>query len=107
MITVMNRLPVNPEYNDAFEQRFEDRASLVDKMDGFISYQLLRPSKDGDPYIVMTHWESDAHFRAWTNSDEFKQGHSRAGQLPREAFLAHPQLEIHEVIQHAQSGEIL
>ena len=107
MITVMNRIPVNPEYSDAFEKRFEDRASLVDQMDGFVSYQLLRPSKDGDPYIVMTHWESDAHFRAWTNSEEFKQGHSRAGRLPREAFLGHPQLEIHEVIQQAKSGEIL
>ena len=107
MITVMNRIPVNPEFADAFEKRFEDRASLVDGMDGFISYQLLRPNQDGAPYIVMTHWESDAHFQAWTKSEAFKQGHSRAGRLPREAFLGHPQLEVHEVIQQAKSGEIL
>lgn len=107
MIAVMNRIPVNPEYAEAFEARFEDRASLVDQMDGFVAYRLLRPTAPDAPYIVMTFWESNDHFRAWTESAEFKQGHARAGQLPREAFRGHPQLEVHEIIQEARAGEIL
>jgi len=99
MIVTSNRIPVNPDYAEQFEEVFEARASLVDGMKGFISFRLLRPTKDGDPYIVMTFWESRADFEAWTSSDEFKQGHAKSGTLPREAFLDHPTLELHEVIQ--------
>ena len=99
MIVVCNRIPVNADYHEAFEERFADRASLVDGMDGFISFQLLRPQKEGDPYVVMTFWESDAHYQAWINSEEFKEGHARSGTLPREAFADHPKLEVFDVIQ--------
>jgi len=36
MITVANRIYVKPEYSDAFERVFRERAGLVDKMPGFI-----------------------------------------------------------------------
>ena len=68
-------------------------------MPGFISFQLLRPHKRDDPYVVMTFWESQAHFEAWTNSEEFKNGHAKSGTLPEGTFLGHPKLELHEVIQ--------
>lgn len=107
MIAVMNRIPVNPEYREAFEERFSDRASLVDKMEGFVAFRLLRPTNPDDPYVVMTVWESAGHFQAWTESDEFQQGHARTGQLPREAFLGRPKLEVMEIIQAAAAGDIL
>jgi len=99
MIVTCNRIPVNPEHAAAFEERFADRASLVDGMLGFISFQLLRPKSEGDPYVVMTFWESDAHFKAWTESAAFKEGHARSGTLPPQAFAGHPKLEIYDVIQ--------
>lgn len=99
MIVVCNRIPVNPDHAQDFEQAFAKRAGLVDGMDGFISYQLLRPTQEGAPYVVMTHWDSQEKFIAWTESDAFKDGHARSGTLPREAFLGHPQIEVHEVIQ--------
>lgn len=99
MIVTCNRIPVNPEHAAAFEKRFEDRASLVDGMPGFISFQLLRPLKEGDPYIVMTFWESREAFENWTQSAEFKEGHARSGKLPPDTFMGHPKLELHEVIQ--------
>lgn len=107
MISVMNRIPVNPEFADQFEQRFSDRAALVDGMDGFVAFRLLRPTNPQDPYIVMTFWESQAHFEAWTTSDEFKQGHAMAGRLPREAFLGHPKIEVMEIIQAAAAGSVI
>lgn len=106
MIVVMNRIPVNPEYSEAFETRFADRSSLVVEMEGFVAFRLLRPTNPDDPYIVMTMWESHDHFQAWTESESFQQGHARSGQLPREAFLGRPSLEIMEVIQKASSGDI-
>jgi heme-degrading monooxygenase HmoA len=107
MIVVMNRIPVKAEYAEAFEERFEDRAALVDGMPGFVSFRLLRPSKVEDPYVVMTFWETHEHFEAWTESAEFKEGHARSGRLPSDAFLAHPKVEVMEVILEAVKGEIL
>jgi heme oxygenase (mycobilin-producing) len=98
MIVVCNRIPVNPQHAESFEKTFAARAGLVEGMPGFVSFQLLRPIKSQDPYVVMTFWESQAHFETWTQSDEFKQGHARSGTLPPETFLGHPTLETFEVI---------
>jgi heme-degrading monooxygenase HmoA len=98
MITTMNRIFVNPDYAEQFEENFRNRAGLVDRMDGFISNQLLRPSTPGDPYIVLTLWETRSQFEAWVRSPEFAQGHARSGSLPREAYSAPNKLELHEVI---------
>lgn len=99
MIVVCNRIPVNPDHAEAFEERFANRASLVDGMPGFISFQLLRPKKADDPYVVMTFWETHEHFIGWTESDAFKEGHARSGTLPPETFLGHPKIEMFEVVQ--------
>ena len=105
MIVTCDRIPVNPEHAQAFEERFADRASLVDGMPGFISFQLLRPKQPDDPYVVMTYWESEDHFKAWTESDAFKEGHARSGTLPKEAFSGHPKLEMFDVIQSTSKIE--
>ena len=84
MIVTCNRIPVNPAHAAAFEERFANRASQVDGMPGFVLFQLLRPTQPEDPYVVMTFWESEAHFEAWTQSQAFKEGHARSGTLPPE-----------------------
>lgn len=99
MIIVANRIPVNPDYSQQFEETFSKRGGQVDQQAGFIAFQLLRPTKEGDPYIVQTMWESRAAFEAWTQSEAFRQEHGRAGSLPKEAFAGRPDLEIHEVLQ--------
>ena len=98
MITVANRMYVSPEYREQFEQRFRQRAGLVDGMPGFIRNEVLKPTKRGDPYIVLTYWQDEPSFRAWTESDEFKQGHARSGSLPHDAFTGRPVLEVHDVL---------
>jgi heme-degrading monooxygenase HmoA len=107
MFVVMNRIPIHPDHADAFIERFQDRAALVDNMPGFVSFRLLRPTQEGEPFVVETYWESKEHFENWTQSDEFKQGHAQAGRLPKEAFQGHPKLELFEVVQAAEKGEIL
>jgi heme oxygenase (mycobilin-producing) len=98
MITVANRIFVHPEYAEQFEDRFRNRAHMVDQMPGFLRNMVLRPSREGDPYVVLTFWESQEHFENWTRSDAFKQGHARSGTLPREAFSGPNKLEVHEVV---------
>jgi len=98
MFIVMNRIPVNAEYAEQFEERFRTRAGEVDKMPGFVRNQVLRPENADAPYIVLTMWQSKADFEAWVNSEAFQKGHARSGSLPREAFRGRNQLESFEIV---------
>jgi heme oxygenase (mycobilin-producing) len=75
----INYIACTPEYRERFEQLFATRAQAIDRMPGFISFELLKPAaEDGDsPYLIMTHWERRADFEAWTQSEEFVEGHRR------------------------------
>ncbi|HRV92703.1 MAG TPA: antibiotic biosynthesis monooxygenase [Anaerolineae bacterium] len=98
MFVVMNRIPVNPDYADQFEERFTNRAREVDKMSGFVRNQVLRPTNPDDPYIVLTVWQSQADFEAWVNSEAFQKGHAKSGTLPQETFRGRSKLESFEII---------
>jgi heme-degrading monooxygenase HmoA len=98
MFITANRIFVAPQFAAQFEANFRQRAGLVDRMPGFIRNLLLRPATPDAPYIVLTFWESREHFEAWVRSPEFAQGHARSSSLPKEAFTAPNQLEMHEVV---------
>ena len=99
MYVVMNRIPVKEQYRDEFEQRFRERAGLVDQSPGFIRNLILRPAEgSGDYHVVMTLWESRKAFEAWTQSDAFAEAHRRAREHPREQFAGPSKLELFEVV---------
>ena len=106
MITVANRIYVSPEYVEEFEERFRNRAGLVDGMPGFIINQVLRPVNEEDPYIVFTLWESRKDFENWIRSDEFTQGHAKSGSLPEDAFTQPNKLELHEVFLDSSQPDL-
>jgi heme-degrading monooxygenase HmoA len=95
MFIVMNRFQVAPGREADFEQAFRERRRLVDGMPGFVAFDLLRPDGDG-VFISMTRWESKADFEAWTQSEAFRNAHGRRHEG---MFLAHPQLELFEVVE--------
>ena len=106
MITVANRIYVKQEYAEAFEQRFRERAGLVDQMPGFVSNQVLRPVNEGDPYVVFTIWNSRQDFLNWVRSDAFVKGHAQSGSLPKDAFSQSNVLEMHEVVQDSSRKDL-
>jgi heme-degrading monooxygenase HmoA len=106
MITVANRIYVKQEYAEAFEQRFRERAGLVDKMPGFISNHVLRPVNDGEPYVVFTFWNTRQDFLNWVRSDAFVKGHAQSGTLPKDAFSQSNVLEMHEVVQDSTRPDL-
>jgi heme oxygenase (mycobilin-producing) len=106
MITVANRIYVKPEYGEAFEAVFRERAGLVDKMPGFISNLVLRPVNEGDPYIVFTIWNSRQEFLNWVRSDAFVKGHAQSGTLPKDAYSRSNVLEMHEVVQDSARPDL-
>lgn len=96
MIVVSNRIPVARGQESAFEARFRDRARLVESQPGFRGFQLLRPL-ESECYVVLTWWDSEADFRAWTESAAFRAAHRE--RPPRELFAGPNVFELHEVIQ--------
>ncbi len=106
MITVANRIYVHPEFHERFEERFRDRARLVDAMPGFVFNQLLRPTRPGAPFVVLTLWQDVESFHAWVGSESFKEGHARSGTLPKEAFERRNELEIHQIILDSRDPDL-
>ena len=99
MFVMMNRMNVPDSHREQFEQAFATRAMAVDRRPGFIRAEILRP-KEGNEYIVVTHWESEESFLGWVDSPEFREGHKRVGQF-RDAegnMLLTSKVEKYEVI---------
>ncbi len=73
----INYIDCKPEYKERFEELFATRAKQIDTMDGFVDMQVLRPSKEGDAYLIVSHWDKEESFKAWTRSATFMEGHKR------------------------------
>jgi heme oxygenase (mycobilin-producing) len=77
-VVKINVLEVPEGRGDVLEQRFAARAGEVDKVDGFESFELLRPTEGTDRYLVVTRWRDEAAFQAWLSSPAFTKGHARS-----------------------------
>lgn len=73
----INYITCQPSYCTRFECLFCTRAKQIDTMPGFDSMQVLKPQKDGAPYLVISQWDSEEAFRAWVGSPAFLDGHKR------------------------------
>ncbi|HEY9038873.1 MAG TPA: antibiotic biosynthesis monooxygenase [Roseovarius sp.] len=82
MYLAMNRFTVPLENAAEFEELWLSRESHLHEMEGFLSFNMLKgPEKDGRIlYASHTIWQTEAHFRAWTTSAEFRASHAKAGQ---------------------------
>lgn len=94
MFFAMNRFTVGPDNVAAFEARWRDREVHMDKLPGFVMFNLLKgPEKDGGVlYISHTQWRTKADFEAWTKSEAFRAAHRDAGTGAR-LTLGHPVFE--------------
>ncbi len=99
MIVVSNRMPITPGFEKEFEERFNKRAHLVEGSKGFIKTEVLRPCPDaveGNYYVVLSYWEDQDSFMAWTESESFREAHKN--KPPEEMFTGPNVFEMHEVI---------
>ncbi len=81
----INYITCKPEYRGRFEHLFRTRARAIDRLPGFRGMYVLRPQREGDAYLVVSHWDSEADFQAWLKSPEFLEGHKRGFEDIREA----------------------
>ena len=73
----INYISCTPEYIERFEQLFTTRAGEIDKLPGFRNMHVLKPQRPGEDYLIVSYWDTEEQFKAWTESEEFLKGHKR------------------------------
>ncbi|WP_242257182.1 heme-degrading monooxygenase HmoB [Bacillus cereus group sp. BfR-BA-01379] len=91
---VCNNISVTDEGRPVFENRFKNRAGLIENEPGFQAIRVLRPLSN-DTYVILTMWETEQNFKDWTESRSFENAHKKRpaqaeGQAPAQA---HPHAE--------------
>lgn len=74
----VNAISVPEGGGEELAHRFAARAGEVDKAEGFIGFQLLRPTDGKDRWLVMTQWRDQDAFQAWVSSPAFQHGHAQS-----------------------------
>lgn len=97
----INVLTVPAEMRDTLEERFANRAGMVEKADGFEGFSLLRPVEGTDNYLVFTRWRSKADFESW-RAGMGEQAHRREGQ--RAPAATGGELWAFEIVQDVRPG---
>ena len=79
-VVKINAISVPEEAGPTLEERFAARADSMQGVEGFVGFELLRPTGDEPRYFVYTKWVDDAAFEAWRGSDRAGQAHAGAQQ---------------------------
>lgn len=99
MFIAMNRFRIAPGREQDFENIWKGRQSYLDEVEGFREFHLLRGPGDETATLYASHsvWDSQAAFKAWTNSEAFQKAHAR-GRAPEGTYLGPPEFEGFEIV---------
>ena len=99
MYIAMNRFRIAIGHEQDFEKLWRERDSQLEGVPGFREFQLLRGPVDEESTLYASHtlWDSEADFRAWTESENFPKAHAQA-RAPAGTYLGHPVFEGFEAI---------
>ena len=94
MYIAMNRFKISNDHINDFVNIWKTRNSLLDQVKGFMDFKLLEGPQDDTSTLFVSHsiWESQAAFKSWTESDNFKSSH-RGAKAPAGTYLEHPKFE--------------
>jgi heme-degrading monooxygenase HmoA len=100
MYIAMNRFRVQPGAERDFEELWLNREIHLREVPGFVEFHMLRGPRRDDHRLYSSHtvWESEGHFRDWTQSEAFRSAHRGAG-TSKPLYLGPPEFEGFEVIQ--------
>src|SRR3954471_1740013 len=77
MYVSLSRLRVEPDRAPELVAAFQARARLVDGFDGFVDLQVWQSDRDPGELVMVSRWESRAHFTAYMRSREHRVSHER------------------------------
>ena len=104
-VVKINAIAVPDGMGPMLEQRFAERARVVETMPGFEGFELLRPVSGESRYFVYTRWADEESFQAWVASEGFRQGHAKADAPDGKSVAAHADLLAFEVVQLVKPAE--
>ncbi|WP_371744554.1 antibiotic biosynthesis monooxygenase [Georgenia sp. TF02-10] len=81
-IVKINAITVPPGSGDELARRFAARAGAMEGVEGFLGFELLRPSDGRTRWLVVTRWRDEVTYEAWVGSTDFAAAHGRAGGEP-------------------------
>lgn len=94
MIVILFTYPVVKGLEQEFEAAFARRPKLVDQHEGFVSFEVLRPTEKNGRYVLMSKWSSMEAYETYLTSREHEQVHRN----DHSRFLAGPpEKQIYEV----------
>lgn len=77
MFVVTNRLAIAPEGAAAFEENFaRSMKDTLGDVPGLRRATLMRPEKEGLPFVSTMEFDEKQNFLDWLKSDSFKASHS-------------------------------
>ena len=99
MYIAMNRFEINLGFEEGFENLWRGRKSRLNDVPGYQSFKLLRreSTEKHTLFASFTIWESEQHFKEWTESQNFRDAHSGTS-APKGTYVGHPNLELFDVV---------
>lgn len=76
-------IPNSSDNNFDLKQRFEQQAGSVGEIEGFESFDLLKPNDDKDTWLVVSRWNDEKSFQSWVASSSFTKSHASVAQAPK------------------------
>jgi heme-degrading monooxygenase HmoA len=73
----LSRLRIDPDRAGELVAAFRRRAGLVDAFEGFVDLQVWQSDRDPGEIVMVSRWETRAHFTAYMKSREHKVSHDR------------------------------
>jgi heme oxygenase (mycobilin-producing) len=77
MYVSLSRLRIDPERAPELVSAFRDRAGLVDAFEGFVDLQVWQSDRDPGELVMVSRWDTRAHFTAYMRSREHQVSHGR------------------------------
>ena len=95
----MNRFKIMLGREKDFEEIWINRETFLEKVPGFINFNLIKGSTQEDHTLYASHssWNSYKDFENWTKSEQFRKAHAGAGKNTS-IYIGHPIFEGFDVI---------
>ena len=77
MYVSLSRLRIDSERASELVAAFRARAGLVDAFAGFVDLQVWQSDRDPGELVMVSRWDTRAHFTAYMRSREHKVSHDR------------------------------
>jgi heme-degrading monooxygenase HmoA len=73
----LSRLRIDPDRAPELVSAFRGRAHLVDGFEGFVDLQVWQSDRDPGELVMVSRWQSRAHFTRYMRSREHRVSHGR------------------------------